>query len=505
MVFRGEIEWEFNESGQFQTTGKVLQLIRNHLAKNELQQAVELYESCAQSIGDDLIADFDTSSNNVQKALANLFFRARDYARAAACCQKMGEWEAAARAYEAANKLEQASECYVRAGQRDKAAAILQKAGAHEKAAAIYAESKDYLQAARASESAGDILGAARLYREGRDLREAVRVLARITPQQREFRRAVVALADVLVEMGRTDVALQRLTIALPRDRIADPDAAEVAYRLATLCQDLGRSRDAIHAFDMILHYDPRFRDVAARLEAAQKTIQAASSVVSTTQAMRAITSGDFAIPAASTATGRIPPAVTASGTRIPATVTGTGVLPGTRSVPPPKAPTMPPPAAVTDPTGSMAPAGRLEGYQLLKGLPIFEDLSLDDMRDFYHLCEHVRFNPGDVMIEQGQPGPGLFIVREGSLRITKVDREGREAEVARVPAGRYVGEMSLVDDSPTSARVVAAEPVKAFKIGKDVFQSYLFRNDLVALRVYRSFVKTIAERLREANARLIS
>ncbi|MBI2375086.1 MAG: cyclic nucleotide-binding domain-containing protein [Deltaproteobacteria bacterium] len=486
MVFRGEIEWEMNDSGQFQTTGKVLQLIRNHLAKNELQQAVELYESCAQSIGDDLMADFDTSSNNVQKALANLFFRARDYGRAAACCQKMGEWEAAARAYETANKLELAAECYARAGQRDKAATILQKAGSHQQAAAIYEETKDFIQAGRASEAAGDILGAARAYKEGKDLREAARVLARVAPQQREYRRAVVLLADVAVEMGRTDVALQRLTVALPRDRIADPESADIAYRLGTLCQDLGRARDALHAFDLVLTFDPKFKDAAARAELARKALSGpATAAVSITQAMKAID------------VGRIPVAGTDTGLRIPQVVTGSAVLP------PGVARRVAPPAAATDPLGTAA--GKLEGYQLLKSFPIFEDLSLDEMRDFYHLCEHVRFAPGDVMIEQGQPGPGLFIIREGSLKISKVEKDGREVELTRVGAGRYVGEMSLVDQSPTSARVVAAEPVKAFRIGKEAFQAYLFQNDLVALRVYRSFVKTIAERLREANARLSS
>ncbi len=72
---------------------------------------------------------------------------------------------------------------------------------------------------------------------------------------------------------------------------------------------------------------------------------------------------------------------------------------------------------------------------------------------------------------------------------------------LARLPPGRYVGEMSLVDEVPTSARVTAMDSVQALKIDKKRFESFMFENDRIALRVYRTFVSTLSERLRQQNA----
>ena len=79
---------------------------------------------------------------------------------------------------------------------------------------------------------------------------------------------------------------------------------------------------------------------------------------------------------------------------------------------------------------------------------------------------------------------------------------DGAQTELAVVPAGQYVGEMSLVDDVPTSARVSAAERVKALRVTKNRFEQFMYTHERTALRIYRSFVKTLSTRLREQNAR---
>jgi CRP-like cAMP-binding protein len=92
--------------------------------------------------------------------------------------------------------------------------------------------------------------------------------------------------------------------------------------------------------------------------------------------------------------------------------------------------------------------------------------------------------------------------VREGALKVSKV--EGRnETVLATLPAGNFVGEMSLIDDAPTSARVTAAEGVKALRIRRDRFEQFLHANDRIALRVYHAFLCALSERLRETNAQM--
>src|SRR5205814_1688829 len=117
--------------------------------------------------------------------------------------------------------------------------------------------------------------------------------------------------------------------------------------------------------------------------------------------------------------------------------------------------------AAVAEPEagggGPQAPAlvSMMDGFDFLKSTPLFKDLSLDEMKAVYAACETQRFAPGAVLIEQGQPGEALYVLRKGSAKVTRV-AQGAEEMVARMGAGSPAGEMSLVDDAPTSARVSA-------------------------------------------------
>lgn len=490
-MIRGEMEYEFSdqEGGQFLATGKVVAFLRSYLAKGEIDQAVALYESCVENVGDALFLEFKVASKTVQKAMANLFYRARDYRRAAAACEIIGEWGAAARAYEAALEWPKAAECHLRVGAKDRAAAMLQKAGDHRRAAELYFESGDLASAASVLAGAGDFLGAARLSLRAGDKKRAAQELAQVPPSDASYPQALSELADLLVELGRRDLAIQRLLAAVPRDRrVRDAGQAELAYRLGVTLGAAGRPAEAAAAFEMVRAWNPQFKDVAARL--------------ASLPADQALTMGP-----------RIPGATTGRGTTTGATVPGPLAGSTTGAVPTAPLSVGRDPFAALDASGGATVAAeapvdtgyvtRMQGYELLKTLPIFEDLSLDEMKDFYRLCEHVTFEPGEVVIEQGRAGQGLVIVRQGTLDVVTVEPSGAEKPLARLPAGKYVGEMSLIDESPTSARVKAAERVSAFRIKKDAFRAYLYTHDLVAMRVYRSFTRTLSERLRETNARL--
>jgi hypothetical protein len=248
-----------------------------------------------------------------------------------------------------------------------------------------------------------------------------------------------------------------------------------------------------------VRQHDPNYKDVAARLATLAASSTGATAVPTTSGpppsgapvAVAPLVAGVRGPAGAGAGAGAVPPAV------VPIAPASTGATM-------PALAALPATASLAADLGGLEPAPTPSAtYELLKRLPIFDELSIEEMRDFHAACERRRFAPGEVVIEQGRSGPGLFIVQQGSLEIVFVEGGGRERVVTRLGAGTYVGEMSLIDDAPTSARVRAAETVETLHIRRDVFRRYLYTHDLVALRVYKSFVRTLAERLRETNARL--
>ena len=83
----------------------------------------------------------------------------------------------------------------------------------------------------------------------------------------------------------------------------------------------------------------------------------------------------------------------------------------------------------------------------MLAAIPLFDDLSPDDVRD---LAEHVkpqRFKAGETIVKQGEAGDSMFLVKEGVVRVfLHASGGGADVTLREVSVGQYFGEFSLFD-----------------------------------------------------------
>jgi tetratricopeptide (TPR) repeat protein len=145
------------------------------------------------------------------------------------------------------------------------------------------------------------------------------------------------------------------------------------------------------------------------------------------------------------------------------------------------------------------APPGD-DAYGFLKSLPMFADLSLPDMKALYRVCTLHQFAPGQHLIEAGQPGRGLFLIVDGQVEVFG-GNDANARMLNTLGVGGYVGEISLVQDGPTSARVTARDNAKALFVSRDAFNAYLYSSPAAALCVFRLFTVNLAERVRALSA----
>lgn len=104
----------------------------------------------------------------------------------------------------------------------------------------------------------------------------------------------------------------------------------------------------------------------------------------------------------------------------------------------------------------------------------------------------------GAVIIQQGVPVDSVFIVIDGQLQVYSGN-----VEIAKLLAGEIVGEVSFVDSRPPSASVKATVDSQVLSIPKAVLRAKLQKDQGFASRFYLSIATFLADRLREANARL--
>ncbi len=144
----------------------------------------------------------------------------------------------------------------------------------------------------------------------------------------------------------------------------------------------------------------------------------------------------------------------------------------------------------------SSAAAPESNGYHYLKAIPIFGELSLDDMKDLYRVARQVLIPAGAVLLEKGTLGSGLFVLLEGAVDVfSGPEQDARHLNT--LGPGAYLGEISLVQDAPVSAQVRARTSVRALRITRAGFQHYLDTHDAAALRIFRLFTHNLAARVR--------
>jgi CRP-like cAMP-binding protein len=104
-----------------------------------------------------------------------------------------------------------------------------------------------------------------------------------------------------------------------------------------------------------------------------------------------------------------------------------------------------------------------------LRQLPVFAALSKRALLIADSLLTPVTFDDGDVICQEDHLGRQAFIIVSGSAVVSR----GDEA-IATVGPGDVVGEIALLGDGRRTASVTAIEPVRAFVMSAQEFNSVL-------------------------------
>jgi CRP/FNR family transcriptional regulator, cyclic AMP receptor protein len=104
-------------------------------------------------------------------------------------------------------------------------------------------------------------------------------------------------------------------------------------------------------------------------------------------------------------------------------------------------------------------------------------------------------------LVKQGEKSGYLAIMLNGRARVLATDSQGREVILAHLNAGAHVGEMSLIDDKPHSASVVAEVQTDTLILGREAFLRCL--TDSVPMA--QAVMKGLVQRLRNADEKIES
>lgn len=148
----------------------------------------------------------------------------------------------------------------------------------------------------------------------------------------------------------------------------------------------------------------------------------------------------------------------------------------------------------------SIGPMDREAVAKVLQTVPLFKSLRSGELRRLAELASVHSYRAGGVIVKQDDTAVALYCVLSGSARVLR-ESSGSEADVtlAELGPGAFFGEMSLLDDFPRSASVVATAPTQCALISKWDFEKELKAHPeigLALLRVLSRRVRSLDEQL---------
>ncbi len=138
----------------------------------------------------------------------------------------------------------------------------------------------------------------------------------------------------------------------------------------------------------------------------------------------------------------------------------------------------------------------RSDKIDVLKKVPLFGDLSRRHVDLIARHADEVTLDAGRVLARQGEHGLEFLLIIDGGAR---VERTGKA--IARLGAGAFFGEMSLIDGKPRTASVIAETSVVLLVIHRRAFGHLL---DTVP-GLQKKILLALCDRLREADISLTS
>jgi signal transduction histidine kinase len=136
--------------------------------------------------------------------------------------------------------------------------------------------------------------------------------------------------------------------------------------------------------------------------------------------------------------------------------------------------------------------------------IPLFEGLDESERTLVSGLATRIEYDDGAVLIREGDPGRGLFLLASGTVAIAKQTIEGEQETLAVLEPGECFGDMALVDYKPRSATVTAVGAAEVYAFEQTVLDQFFVDQADIHLKILRNLVRITSSRLRFSDENLV-
>ena len=143
----------------------------------------------------------------------------------------------------------------------------------------------------------------------------------------------------------------------------------------------------------------------------------------------------------------------------------------------------------------------RLPEIDFLRKVPLFHDVEESVLRELWYAFVERRLRKGEVLFRMGDHGEELFIIKQGSIIVSRPVTGRVEQVLSRLESGEAFGEMSVFGDQRhRSATCQADVDTLLYSLDRDSLNRFVSARPLTAARFFQQMAQVAFKRLRDSS-----
>ena len=151
---------------------------------------------------------------------------------------------------------------------------------------------------------------------------------------------------------------------------------------------------------------------------------------------------------------------------------------------------------------------------ETLRQSTIFNTLKEDELADVKNIIREIRFNAGDVIMQEGNEGDTMYMVVQGEVGVSKTltlkfgDDDFRTTEKVltqfRSDDHAILGEMALIARDSRSATIIADTDCLLLEINRDDFICLIEERPELGVKILLKLSELLIKRLKQSSQDVI-
>jgi len=140
---------------------------------------------------------------------------------------------------------------------------------------------------------------------------------------------------------------------------------------------------------------------------------------------------------------------------------------------------------------------------EVLSKVPAFANLAPRDLKEVAVIVHKREYRAGEPVFYQGDPGLGMYIVKDGEVSIAILGKDGNEQVLAVLGEGDFFGELALLDESPRSANAICKTDCTLIGFFRPDLFELIDKKNTLGIKIVLKLAEIVAQRLRQTDKEL--